>query len=111
MSHLFVPRLFLDFDHADACLLITNPQKFIERLNKAFEQATAGFIAVVNPVRYIDPLNTRLDEIEIFFCKHFRYAYQKEFRIAWLPHKPCQQLDYIYLTLGSLEDICELITL
>lgn len=111
LSHLFTPRLFLDFDHADACLLITNPQKFIKRIVKEFEQVATGFIVMAKPVRYIDPLNTRLDDIEIFFCKHFRYAYQKEFRIVWLPHEPCQKLDYVYLTLGSLEDVCELITL
>jgi len=111
LSNLLTPRLFLDFDHADACLLITSPQKFIELIVKEFEQVATSFIAMSKPVRYIDPLNTHLDDIEIFFCKHFHYAYQKEFRIVWLPYEPCQKLDYVYLTLGNLEDVCELITL
>ena len=72
LSTIFAPRLFLDFDHADACLIITKPQAFIERLTKAFDIAVPGFDAVAKPVKYIVPLNVRIEEIEIYFGKHFR---------------------------------------
>jgi hypothetical protein len=110
-SSLFTPRLFLDFDDADACLLITRPREFIEAVFAEFERKLPAFTGLDKPVRYIDPLNTSLRDLDVFFCKHFRYAYQKEFRIVWLPKKLCSDLDPVFLELGKLSDYAELISL
>jgi len=110
LSSLFAPRLFLDFNQADACLLITKPQDFLERIINEFERVAPGCVTHDEPVHYFDPLSTLYDEVDIYFCKHFRYAYQKEYRIVWLPIEHRNKLEFFNLTLGSLEDVSELIT-
>jgi hypothetical protein len=67
-------------------------------------------VAQVGAVKYLDPLNTMPDKIKLFFSKHFRYAYQNEFRVAWLPQKPISKLQPLFISLGSLEDIAEILT-
>ena len=62
------------------------------------------------PVIYVDPLQQSRPEIaeEIYFCKHFRYAYQNEFRFVL---KSVQQstLTPFFLELGAITDIAEFI--
>lgn len=111
LSSLFVPRLFLDFDNADACLVITRPRDFVESVFREFERRLPDFSGLEKPVRYIDPLNATPGDIEVFFCKHFRYAYQKEFRLVWLPPQPRSELEPVFLELGSLDGLGELISL
>jgi hypothetical protein len=51
-------------------------------------------------------------EFAPFFCKDFRYWYQKEVRAAWLPpdpRTPPAALDHLFIELGCLKDYCELI--
>ena len=62
-------------------------------------------------VRYIDPLNCFKDNVEILTTKHFRFSYQKEYRVACCPVKPKEKLEQIFINIGNLEDICELISL
>lgn len=110
LSYLYSLRLFDDFE-ADSCLIISRPLKFIERLFREFDKQLPGWKGISTGVSYIDPLNTKPDELNPFFYKHFRYAYQKECRIIWLPPTDEIQLDPIFLELGNLEEICELILL
>jgi hypothetical protein len=110
LSTVLVPRLFVDFD-ADACVIITNPEDFIRRLVYAFEKQMPGWTAMRMPVNYIDPLHVRLNALDIFRQKHFRYAYQKEFRAIWLPPEPIAKLDPIFVDVGRLSDSCRLIGL
>jgi hypothetical protein len=110
LSTVLVPRLFLDFD-ADACVIITKPKDFIEQLVYAFEKRMPGWTAVGTPVNYIDPLHVRLNALDIFCQKHFRYTYQKEFRAIWLPSEPITKLDPVFVDMGKLADSCRLIGL
>jgi hypothetical protein len=103
-------RLFGDFD-ADACLLITDIVTFVERLVCAVAPKLPGWNGVGTGVKYVDPLNTTKEEIDLLFCKDFRYAYQKEYRLIWTPPNPKTNLDPIDVTLGSLQDCCDLILL
>jgi hypothetical protein len=50
-------------------------------------------------------------KIAIPFSKHFRYAYQDEFRFVWRPSERAETLRHVDLNIGSLEDIAELIVL
>jgi hypothetical protein len=43
--------------------------------------------------------------------KHFRYAYQQEYRCAWFPVQHQAELKHIDVELGSLQDYAELIAL
>ncbi|HEV7375240.1 MAG TPA: hypothetical protein VGN95_11025 [Pyrinomonadaceae bacterium] len=103
-------RLFGDFE-ADCCLIINNPQIFIERLTRAVGEKLPNWRSFGTGVRYIDPLNTTKEELDIFFCKHFKYAYQKEYRMIWVPPTSEMALTHIDVELGSLKDCCELVPL
>jgi len=63
------------------------------------------------PVTYIDPFGDYKSEPDVYFSKHFRYGYQKEFRLVWLPPAKTDLLDPVFLEIGSMEDYCHLITL
>ncbi len=108
MSSAFTPRLFLDFD-ADSCLIIKKPHEFISRVLQALEKDCQGWNGVAKIVKYFDPHNVSFDQVDIYSFKHFRYSYQKEFRLIWLPTDSVQNIDHQFIEIGSLENCCELI--
>ena len=113
LSGLLAPRLFVDFD-ADSCLLVHKPGEFIERVRAGFTNvAGVHYNSLFRHVRYIDPLNTHIaDHLDgLVFAKHFRYEYQLESRLAWIPLTPERFLDPVDINIGSLGDLCELIVL
>lgn len=110
LSQSFEPRLFLDFD-ADACLIIHKPEAFIECLALAMENALPGWTAAGVGVNYIDPLRTLLRDVDLFRAKHFKFAYQKEFRVVCLPPAQLTGLGPIKLTVPNLGEGCELVKL
>jgi hypothetical protein len=113
-------RLFDDFE-ADACLVITDPKRFVRQLFESAADKLPGWLCKCEFVRYIDPVqrltgSEKIDREQFapFFCKDFRYSYQKEVRAAWVPpdpKAPCHSLDHLFLNLGSLADYCEIIEL
>lgn len=111
MSHICDFRLYDDFE-ADTCLIIKDVKGFLYRLNAAFMEQKGLWGYMADHVRYIDPLNPPKEkEIDLFFCKHFRYSYQKEIRAVWIPEKPLKQLEPIYLEIGSMDSYAELVEL
>ncbi len=110
LSSIFTPRLFLDFE-AEACLIITKPNHFIEKVITAFEKQNSGWVGAFRTVNYLDPLNSSLSHIDIYSCKHFRFSYQKEVRLIGLPPKKIKELDHQYLEIGSLEDCSEIVSI
>jgi hypothetical protein len=66
----------------------------------------------VGPVEYVDPLlPNRAEIIFLPMAKHFGYAYQAEYRFCWFPVDPVPEFKHVNLTLASLEEIADLITL
>ena len=110
MSSSFIPRLFLDFD-ADACLIIRKPQEFISKLLSAFKKYKPDWKGVHKNVKYLDPLNSTSNQVDVFSSKHFRYSYQKENRLIWLPPTVEKELGFQFIELGSLEDCSELVNI
>ena len=108
LSLSFTPRLFLDFD-ADACLIIRKPNDFQKMLLSIFESKMQGWTGTGERVVYIDPLNCPLAHIDVFSSKHFRYAYQREYRLIWLPSDPKQALDHVLLELPDIKKYCYLV--
>ncbi|MFH1885204.1 MAG: hypothetical protein ABIM40_00785 [Pseudomonadota bacterium] len=104
----YSPRLFLDFE-ADSCLIIKNRDEFVEKVLSSFEKQLSGWSGWSDIVTYIDPLNFSSPEIDIFTSKHFRYAYQNEFRLLWLPDQPKSDLMPIFIKLPDLKNFCNLI--
>jgi hypothetical protein len=111
-------RLYTDFDY-DSCLVIHDVPVFKARLNRAMRTAADVKRMGSNPVIYFDPfaqhsfyggITTEMPPVteEIVFGKHFRYAYQREFRFVWMVRNPVDIFP-LSLRLGNLEDIAELI--
>ena len=103
-------RLFDDFE-ATACLVIRNPREFLIRLVAAARTRLPRWHAGGGPVQYLDPLLTRHGDLHIPLVKHFRYAYQWEYRVYWLPDVPQDNLEPVLVELGPLHDIGELVVL
>ncbi len=106
----FSLRMFPDFE-ADACLIITKPQLFIELLIRSALNQIPDWRGFGVGVKYIDPVNVNKDEIDIFYSKNFRYAYQKEYRLIWTPPDTTFDLKPTFVKLGNLSDCCEFIAL
>ena len=100
-------RLFADFG-ADCCLVIHNLTDFAERLCAAVDDALPGWRHIQDNLEYYDPLQVMPGQIHLPLSKHFRYAYQKEYRFAWLPPQPKERLEPLHLELGNLKDIAVL---
>jgi len=102
LSGALAPRLFIDFDY-DSFLIFAEPAAFVKNLLQAVEAKLPKWTGAGMPVKYYDPLNSRLEDIDIFSQKHFRFAYQKEYRIIWLPPREANDLQPVIVELGSLE--------
>jgi hypothetical protein len=115
-------RLFWDFRDGqtgkpgDACLAIHNPDAFVQRFAAAIKGTPDIVRLRLTPVLYYDPLAVSDNPIafaayqdEAIQCmKHFRFAYQWEFRVVIIPADP-SSLEPFKLNLGPLKDIAELI--
>ncbi|MDQ3179392.1 MAG: hypothetical protein M3Q33_02610 [Acidobacteriota bacterium] len=110
LANKYSLRMYGDFE-ADCCLVIKDPDKFIQKLIKVFSSQLTDYKVIVNDCNYFDPLNARADNLDVYFSKHFRFSYQKEFRIIWLPPKPAAKLEPVFLELGNLAEFCEIIRL
>jgi hypothetical protein len=109
MSFSARPRLFGDFE-ADTCVVITDPKGFIERVVAAVGPVLPGYAHARGKVKYADP-HFDHGRMVIAMTKHFRFAYQREFRMIWVPPVARADLEPFFITVGSLRDIATLITL
>jgi hypothetical protein len=110
MSTVASPRLFGDFGY-DACVVITNVDGFIERVELAVKELLPDFSTGKGRVRYLDPHFDHDRDLSIPGIKHFRFAYQQEYRMAWIPPTARKDLQPFFVNIGSLTDIATLITL
>ncbi len=101
-------RLLYDFEK-EAALVIHNPNIFLQRLDNAMKLKFRNWRPVVEYVQYYDPLQVTPREIDVLLWKHFRYAYQKEVRVAWWPPQPIPKLGPVLVELGPLSDIAEIL--
>ncbi len=106
LSGLFTFRAFDDFQ-ADACLVIKQPKQFIEQVLFAGFAKLPNWFARVGAVDYLDPLRTSREDVRAFFAKHFRYSYQNELRIVWVPENRQQNLQPVFIETGPLHEIAE----
>ena len=102
-------RLFDDFSY-DSCIVIRDPQRFIEKTRSCMETALPGWDFCAAAVSYQDPSHPTATE-DVLFSKHFRFTYQQEFRMVWEAPTRQSSLQPVTLDLGSLEDYCDLLIL
>jgi len=103
------PRLFVDFN-ADSCVIIRDRNRFARMLREATRSRIPTAMRDCSAA-YVDPLLPTTANIDVPFAKHFRYAYQDEYRFCWLPSPPVDQLRPLDVQLGSLRDFSNLIVL
>lgn len=108
MASRLSSRLLLDFE-ADAALVIREPDEFFNRLGSSVRRQLPEWQTILTHVQYYDPLQVTPQEVKVVQWKHFRYAYQREVRIAWLPQSPVHELPPLKVDLGPLTDIAELL--
>lgn len=104
-------RMFSDFD-ADAVLVIKDKSAFISRLKERIIEELAGWDFTERRVEYFDPYRDIPRHRFMEFTKHFSYAYQNEHRIvinSCQPHHHTVLLNPMNITIGSLQDIAEIL--
>ena len=115
MANCLDQRLFADFQ-ADSCLIIRR-QPFVKRLLRMAMLQVPNAERHFGRVQYVDPLGalsggaTVAHSIPIHMTKVFRYAYQREVRLALLPRNFRQRLEPRTLHIGSITDIAEILHL
>jgi hypothetical protein len=108
-------RLLADFSAA-SCVAIHDPPHLWNRVKRAIEKhnANGGDHRIArlsgSPVRYTDPfqLLRPTHDMEVQFVKHFRYAYQAEYRLVLVP-SDVRPLRPFFLELGSIADIASVV--
>ncbi len=110
LANYYSLRMFGDFE-ADCCLIIKDPDRFLQKLVDQFDVQMPNYKVALNHVEYFDPLNVKSSNYNVYFSKHFRFSYQQEFRVIWLPAEPTIKLEPVFLDLGNLEDCCEILRL
>lgn len=119
LSASFDFRYFIDFREskaaAEACLLIHDQDEFERRLVTAVEHALPDWEVSFDAVKYIDPLcfpqQLPATGLDVFLFKHFRFMYQREFRLVAVPPKTWASDAHLYIFIEPLSDISELIKL
>jgi len=101
-------REFDDFE-ADACLVIREPRTLIRNMMKAVRARLPAFRGFACPVVYLDPLNADPTAVDVVTCKHFRYAYQNEYRVVWVPEPFTNDLDPFEIEIGNMSAFATLI--
>jgi hypothetical protein len=109
-------RLFDDFADYDACVVITRPDEFKSRVKNGVSAQLPGWKFIAGPVIYFDPFFCLVHKMVPHFWKHFRFSYQKEHRLVWLPPTPGdysadKKLDHVYFEVGPLTDCAKLVWL
>lgn len=104
-------RMPSDFG-ADAALVIRDPIIFTKRLVSSFLARFPDWVPMEGKVTYYDPYRDYSKFKVPEMAKHFRYAYQKEVRIAFRPrNKISTNLEPLFLSVGSMTDYADLISI
>lgn len=109
--------VFQDKNNYDCCLIIKEPNIFSTKLRTKFLEEMPDWNMSAQEVSYIDPLLPP-SKVDLFFSKHFRFSFNKEFRVVWLPSTNDakqialkKQLKNVELIVSNLKDCCDLIKL
>ena len=102
-------RMFNDFE-ADSALIIHGKDEFIRRIGDAVAKEHPSEFSH-DLVRYYDSYGiTSPGQLIPAFSKHFRYAYQDEYRLVWKPSSG-RQLEPFFINIGPMNDIAAMVEL
>lgn len=120
MGESLSPTLFSHFGQDyDACVVVYDMEELLRRVETGARTVfkSSEFVYSCSRVTYIDPLGAippvpavaNVSAFQIPFLKHFRHRYQDEFRFVWVPQAPMRNFNKVLVTIGSIEDIAEII--
>jgi hypothetical protein len=104
------PRHFVDFGYS-ACVVVKDRKEFIRRLQAVEDRYVPRTTRHHGSAVYIDPLLPSTAKIYLPMSKHFRFAYQNEYRFVWAPTAESRDMTYVDVEVGSLADISEIVVL
>jgi hypothetical protein len=110
MATHYSPRLLDDFN-ADALIAITNPNRFLLRLERAVKEIRPELSLVAGVVHYYDPYRAQAEQLDPFFAKNFRYAYQREYRFVWAAEGLPMNAEPFFVEIGNMRDIASIFVL
>jgi hypothetical protein len=102
-------RLFDEFGY-DACLVIRTPLRFLDMIKARSATVLPEWQFSAGRVFYRDPFYPSPSQ-DVLFSKHFRFAYEQEFRLVWEPPSKQESIKPILLELGALSGDCDLLVL
>jgi hypothetical protein len=97
-------HLFDDFPGTDSCLVINEVEEFCERVHAAAESILPQWVGIDAGVVYGGK-----SEVGAIFSKPFQFILQHEWRFAWHPPMPIDQLDSVTIKIGSIANIAEIV--
>jgi hypothetical protein len=112
LTHKYDHRLLDDF-HKDSVVLIREPGAFLKKLVHAVTSKFPDLHSRIDAISYYDPYcvedwNPSSDG----FLKHFRYAYQKEFRACFsVPVGSHHVFNPFFVHVGDMRSYAELLTI
>lgn len=101
-------REFDDFE-ADCCIVIQDPDKLFQKMMESVASEKPEYLGAISSVKYVDPLQSRHEDIDVFFTKHFKYCYQNEIRTIWIPPSAEVSLEPFLITVGNMEEYAKII--
>lgn len=103
-SKVWDEHLFEEFPNTDSCLVIHDVHEFRERFHSAAELVLPQWAGIDDAVVY-----GRQSQLGAIFSKPPKFIYQHEWRFAWHPPRPIEQLSPITVEIGSIADIAEIV--
>lgn len=103
-------RLPDDFS-ADAALIIRKPLAFSSRLKHKAAKIWPTKPTWSGDVKYYDPCSFADMQRRPETIKHFSYLYQREWRFCAFPDEEMMPTEPLEISIGSLEDIADLVSL
>jgi len=84
--------------------------KFLTLVNKEVQKYIEDYHFAYQAVEYIDPLKPS-KEPDVFFSKHFKFTYQNEFRLIWVPENPSMDIEPFFIEIGNMDEYAKLVVL
>lgn len=110
LAGIYDQRLLSDFE-ADCFLVIKDPVRFCQDLLDAEMLQLGDVKGKSGPVKYFDPFNVDPSDLNPYTAKDFRYSFQAEYRLFWIPSVPTWELEPVNVQMPRIKDYCELVRL
>jgi hypothetical protein len=108
LTHKYDHRLLSDFC-ADAMVIIHEPKIFVRKLLDAVKKTRSNLTTKISDIKYYDPYCVEDWDTNLYgLAKHFRYAYQNEFRICWSPKDRQETLESFFVEIGDMSSFAEM---